>query len=406
MKLDPGHPALQHVESAKKLLEFFQKNPSLLGYEEFGFIRDFLAGLGVNIPAAASEKEPPGMTQEEEEEVVEEVEEESEEEEEEEEEEESEEEVDPEVIPEDTGPFPEVAPFDHEPLEDDFEKAGQLKMEAEELTQAGKLDEALEKLTQALLKVPSGLTYAKRADLLLKMNPKRPVAAIKDCTAALEHNPDSAKALKIRGKANRCLGRWEDAARDLRKACSIDFDEDTEALRRLVETHAQKIEKKKQKTVIKENKRKEKEKAKRTKAAKKAKEKAKRDYEKQKKAEQARSSMPGMGGMGGMPGMGGMGGMPPGMAGLMQDPEIMAGLQNPKIMAALQKMMSNPAAATSDPSFKDPEVAAFMSLFMSKMGGGMGATPGGFPSGMGGGMGGFPPSNGAPGGFDAADDVD
>mmetsp|Transcript_12662 Transcript_12662/g.14381 ORF Transcript_12662/g.14381 Transcript_12662/m.14381 type:complete len:87 (+) Transcript_12662:131-391(+) len=85
MKLDPGHPALQHVESAKKLLEFFQKNPSLLGYEEFGFIRDFLAGLGVNIPAAASEKEPPGMTQEEEEEVVEEVEEESEEEEEEEE---------------------------------------------------------------------------------------------------------------------------------------------------------------------------------------------------------------------------------------------------------------------------------------------------------------------------------
>ncbi len=42
---------------------------------------------------------------------------------------------------------------------------------------------------------PSALLYTRRAELLLKL--KRPVAAIKDCDAALKLNPDSGKNLRI-----------------------------------------------------------------------------------------------------------------------------------------------------------------------------------------------------------------
>ena len=59
----------------------------------------------------------------------------------------------------------------------------------------------------------------------------------------------------------------------------------------------------------------------------------------------------------GMPGMGG--GMPGGidpsmMAGLMNDPEIMAAMSNPKVMAAMQQCMGNPMAMMQ--YMDDPEV--------------------------------------------------
>ena len=72
--------------------------------------------------------------------------------------------------------------------------------------------------------VPSALTYAKRAECFLKL--KKPVAAIKDADAALALNPDSAKALKARGLAQRMLGAWEAAAKDLGAAQGIDFSEE------------------------------------------------------------------------------------------------------------------------------------------------------------------------------------
>ena len=100
-------------------------------------------------------------------------------------------------------------------------------------------------LAQAM---PSALTYAKRAECFIKL--KKPVvrarvvviaallradasalfitlpqAAIKDADAALALNPDSAKALKMRGLAHRLLGAWEAAAKDLGAAQGIDFDE-------------------------------------------------------------------------------------------------------------------------------------------------------------------------------------
>lgn len=73
---------------------------------------------------------------------------------------------------------------------------------------------------------PTAMMFAKRADMLLKS--KRPAAAIKDCDAALELNPDSAKALRVRGVAHRKLHNWNEARRDLSEAQKIDYDDGAE----------------------------------------------------------------------------------------------------------------------------------------------------------------------------------
>eukprot|EP00957_Ditylum_brightwellii_P085423 6498510-Ditylum_brightwellii.AAC.1 len=78
-------------------------------------------------------------------------------------------------------------------------------MEASDLKSAGDYKAALDKYSQAVLAAePSALLYANRADVLLKL--KRYEACIRDCNEALKKNPDSAKALRIRGKANKMTG--------------------------------------------------------------------------------------------------------------------------------------------------------------------------------------------------------
>lgn len=39
-------------------------------------------------------------------------------------------------------------------------------------------------------------------------------------------NPDSAKGYKSRGMAKAMLGKWEEAAQDLRMAAKLDYDEE------------------------------------------------------------------------------------------------------------------------------------------------------------------------------------
>ena len=81
----------------------------------------------------------------------------------------------------------------------DFEKAGDYKMEADDLKSDGKWEEALEKYTAAVvIAPPSALLYANRAYALNKL--KRFKAAERDCNEALKLNPDSAKALRVRGR--------------------------------------------------------------------------------------------------------------------------------------------------------------------------------------------------------------
>jgi suppressor of tumorigenicity protein 13 len=65
--------------------------------------------------------------------------------------------------------------------------------------------------------------------------------AEKDCICALELNPDSAKALKVRGKL-RCnhLEDWHGALSDLSQAQTIDFDPDlVETLKELTKLRAE-----------------------------------------------------------------------------------------------------------------------------------------------------------------------
>ena len=100
---------------------------------------------------------------------------------------------DEERIPQDTEPFPAI-PAGGE----DHDGAAMAKEAAAEAKSNGDYDKAVQKYSEAMtLGSVSAITLANRADCLLKS--KKPCAAINDCTAALNINPDSAKALRCRG---------------------------------------------------------------------------------------------------------------------------------------------------------------------------------------------------------------
>ena len=240
---------------------------------------------------------------------------------------------------------------------------------------------------------PSAMAYANRGNAFLKM--KKPLAAIRDADEALKVNPDSAKAFKVRGKANALLGRWKEAAKDLGDAQRIDYDEDTYEVQKKVTEKvavgAKKEAARKEKAAAKEKKRQEKLRRQREREATQA------------AAETGDGSgfpgmgggFPGMGGMGGgMPGMpggfpgmggGGMPGMPAGMdfSKIMSDPEIMAAMQNPKMMQVFMEMQTQGPMAIMKYQ-NDPEVMNLIMKIQGAMGGG-GAGMGAM-GGMGGGM--------------------
>merc|ERR1740124_1011669 len=216
------------------------------------------------------------------------------------------EEEDPDLMAPDNDPPQEMgADNPGEPSDADMEKATELKMAATEAASNGDHAKAVESFTGALKLKPSPLLYAKRAEAYLKLC--RPNAAKRDCDRALDANPDSAKALRIRGSAHRYLANYEAAQADLAAAQRIDYDDSVDGLQKFVN---QRVVAKRAKALKKQQAAR----AKQEKAAKARKERATREYEQQKQAEAAGG---GGGGMGGMPpGMGGMGGMPPGMGGM------------------------------------------------------------------------------------------
>merc|ERR1719191_1042079 len=102
------------------------------------------------------------------------------------------------------------------------------------------MKKALDKYTEAIkIGNVSAMMYTKRADMLLKS--KRPLACIADCDAALEINPDSAKAFRLRGKAHRKLGHYEEAHKDLATAQKIDFDDEIDDIQKFVDARWKKI---------------------------------------------------------------------------------------------------------------------------------------------------------------------
>ena len=131
-------------------------------------------------------------------------------------------------------------------------------------------------------------------------------AAIADCTAALAKNPDSAKSLKIRGKAYVATENWEAANTDFAKAMR---------------------------------------------------ERVKREREEARARQEAEAAAGGgmgggMGGMGGMGGgMGGGGGNP--MAGMM-DPEIQELMMKPNVKAVLEKLQTDTSLLSVRPPSRAP----------------------------------------------------
>jgi len=130
------------------------------------------------------------------------------------------------VMEEDPEPYPEKGPdLDEDLTVMQSRKQQEIHQRAMRALQKGSFRKALEIFTEAIgMGNPSAAMYAKRAEALLKLG--RPCACISDCGFALEINPDSVKALRVRGKAYAKLARWEDAHKDISTSQQLDFDDE------------------------------------------------------------------------------------------------------------------------------------------------------------------------------------
>jgi len=133
------------------------------------------------------------------------------------------------LMPEEKEPLPPRGHVDEEPSEAKSEELARWKNEAVCASEDGDLKQSLQRYNQIFSGGgATALMLAKRAELLLKLS--RPCAAIRDCTAAIEINPDLGKAHRVRGITNRKLGRWVEAHEDLTEAQRLDYDEGTAAV--------------------------------------------------------------------------------------------------------------------------------------------------------------------------------
>jgi suppressor of tumorigenicity protein 13 len=128
---------------------------------------------------------------------------------------------------EDPGEQPTEGP---EWTEENGDKAMAAKQAAADAMGSGDYATAVEQYGVSLALQPSPLTFAKRAECYLKL--KKPMAAIRDCDAALVINPDSAKGAKVRGMARRVLGEYEAAVADLGTGQKIDCPRPPGAVKR------------------------------------------------------------------------------------------------------------------------------------------------------------------------------
>jgi len=176
----------EHLQSVLQFIEAAKENPDLLHKDVCAPVRDFIESFGGVVPGPAVKTSPPeqdavggaaAAAAEEEED-------------------------DPERMKPETEALPPMPSGSGE----DYEKAGEHKQKASDAKGAGDFALAVEEYTAALLAQASALTFANRGDCLLKM--KRPVAAVADCDAALGINPDSAKALKIKGDEQWSVVAW------------------------------------------------------------------------------------------------------------------------------------------------------------------------------------------------------
>ncbi|XP_068317478.1 FAM10 family protein At4g22670 isoform X3 [Pyrus communis] len=407
------------LNQLKHFVEQCKSDPSVLADPSLSFFRDYLESLGATLPASAQkqgdsksksyvvEESDDDMAdteaaqvhvEEEEDEII-----------------ESDVELEGDTVEPDDEPPQKMGDASVEVTDENRDAAQAAKSKAMEAISEGNLEEAVEHLTEAILLNPtSAIMYGTRASVYIKM--KKPSAAIRDASAALEINPDSAKGYKSRGIARAMLGHWEEAAKDLHLASKLDYDEEIGAVLKKVEPNVHRIEEHRRKydrlRKEREDKRIERERQRRRAEAQAA-------YEKAKKQEQSSSSRRSGGFPGGMPGMpggfpagmgggfpGGMpGGFPAGMGGgfpggasggapggasggapggfpgsapggvpgnvdfskILNDPELMNAFSDPEVMDALQDVMKNPANLAKHQA--NPKVAPIIAKMMSKFAG-------------------------------------
>ncbi|EOY21393.1 Tetraticopeptide domain-containing thioredoxin isoform 6, partial [Theobroma cacao] len=215
------------VMDASKLAELklfvdqCKSNPSIVHNPSLSFFKSYLQSLGARIPPDTqtdkggvnmaepgqhSDSKDPNFSYEEDDDIV-----------------ESDVELDNTgVVEPDNDPPQMMGDPSVEVTEDMRDAAQSEKLKASDAISEGKLDEAVNYLTEAIMLNP---TYA-----------------ILYATRALEINPDSAKGYKVRGMARAMLGRWEEAASDLHVASKLDYDEEIGSVLKKVEPNAHKIE--------------------------------------------------------------------------------------------------------------------------------------------------------------------
>jgi suppressor of tumorigenicity protein 13 len=243
-----------------------------------------------------------------------------------------------------------------EATEEEMDQASELRGKAAKAYSDGDLEDAVNFYTEAILLNPTALFYAKRGQAFLKL--KKPNAAIRDCDRALVLNPDSASAYKFRGRANRLLGNWEEAAKDLRQACKLDYDDEADEWLKEVTPNAKKIE---QHKIKQERKKAEKDLNERKERVRKAQEANKRAAEENKKQQQEQEDEGGDFGIG---------------------PDFMEAFGDPEVAAALQDVMQNPANIMKYQN--NPKVMNLLKKFAGAAGAGGGMPGMGGMGGMGG----------------------
>ncbi|XP_017018065.1 hsc70-interacting protein 1-like [Drosophila kikkawai] len=357
---------MQHEDllKLKGFIEFVDSNPTVLNLPQLQFVKDFIEKFGGKVPAGdfkmpdasagskcpfggdasakANKPASPGVDAEKN--ASEDSEDESES------EPESDVELDMEgVIEADSEPAQPMGDSAKEPTEEEVDQAGDLRAQAASAYGEQKFDEAIALYTKAIeLNPGNALFHAKRGQAFLKL--KKPNACIRDCDKALELNCDSAAAYKFRGRARRLLGDFELAAKDLRQACKLDFDEEADEWLREVTPNAKKIEQHRVKQERRQAERKIKDR-----------QRAQRRARKEQERQSANSTFPGFPGGAGGPGggfpggasfpgfpggAGGGGGMPggmPGMPGGVDMSELLGAMQDPEVGAAMQDILGNPA---------------------------------------------------------------
>jgi suppressor of tumorigenicity protein 13 len=176
------------LEFLESFVKTVSANPAVLHHPDLLFFKNYLESIGATLPPPppSPSSEPVKPNEAKAEEVK--------------EEDEEEEEVmkDDGLVAPDSEPFPELPNFG---AEGDYEKAGAFKQQGQEFASSGKWSEAIDAYSSALSHQPSGMTLVRRAKALLKCTPPRPNAAVRDASHALAQNPDSATAMKVRGRA-------------------------------------------------------------------------------------------------------------------------------------------------------------------------------------------------------------